>query len=51
MLFVNKENPHVFYFKEKLFTNEIKDEPRHKNAKRPEFLVLINLGNNINNQL
>ena len=25
MLFVNKENPHIFYFEERMFTNEIKD--------------------------
>ena len=25
MLFVNKENSHVFYFEEKMFTKEIKD--------------------------
>ena len=25
MLFVNKENPHVFNFEEKMFTKEIKD--------------------------
>ena len=25
MLFVNNENPHVFYFEEKMFTKEIKD--------------------------
>ena len=25
MFFVNKENPHVFYFEEKIFTKEIKD--------------------------
>ena len=25
MFFVNKENPHVFYFEEKMLTNEIKD--------------------------
>ena len=36
----NKENSHVFYFEEKMFTNEIKD--RKKGAKRPEFLVLKN---------
>ena len=26
MIFVNKENPHVFYFEKTMFTNEIKDE-------------------------
>ena len=25
MLFVNKENPHVFNFEEKMFTKDIKD--------------------------
>ena len=25
MLFVNNENPHVFYFEEKMFANKIKD--------------------------
>ena len=45
MVFVNKENPHVFYFEEIFFTNEIKDgreapkKPRKKVAERPEFLV------------
>ena len=47
MLFINKENPHVFYFEEKMFTNELKDgreaalKPRKESAKRPEFLVFF----------
>ena len=40
ILFVNKENPHVFYFEEKMFTNESKyGKPRKKSSKRPGFLV------------
>ena len=45
LLFVNKENPHVFYFEEKMFKHEIKNgreapkKPRKKSAKRPKFLA------------
>ena len=49
MLFVNKENPDVFYFEEKMLTDEIQDgcedpfKPRNlgREAKRPEFLVIL----------
>ena len=39
MLFVIKENPHVFYFEEKMFTNEIKDG--HEAPKKPSFCIKL----------
>ena len=48
MLFVNKENPHVFYFEEKMFTKEIKDGREaplkpclYKNRKICQILYII----------
>ena len=43
MLFVNKENPHVFYFKEKMFTKEKKDG--REAPKKPSILKKLNAVN------